>query len=92
MNTCKLFTRLENVLTPELEDKLVSYCKDMEINYYRLHATDLKCMAFQLAITNNIEHPFKAEKGLPGKKWQPLFMGRHSKNHNFFPWRDFRDL
>ncbi|CAG9562347.1 unnamed protein product [Danaus chrysippus] len=50
------------VLSPALEEELVNYCLQMENNYYGLTASDLKRMAFQLAIRNNIPHPFSQTK------------------------------
>ncbi|CAH2092167.1 unnamed protein product [Euphydryas editha] len=65
------------ILPVELEEELVGYCLQMEKNYYGVTASDLKRMAFQLAIRNNIPHPFSLTKKKAGKKWMKLFMARH---------------
>lgn len=65
------------VLPVELEEELVNYCLEMEKIYYGINASDLKRMAFQLAIRNNIPHPFSQTKKKAGKKWMKLFMARH---------------
>ncbi|CAH0721624.1 unnamed protein product, partial [Brenthis ino] len=65
------------ILPVELEEELVNYCLQMEKNYYGVAASDLKRMAFQLAIRNNIPHPFSHTKKKAGKKWMKLFMARH---------------
>ncbi|GBP59179.1 CENP-B homolog protein 2 [Eumeta japonica] len=67
----------KTVLPPELEEELVNYCLQMESNYYGVTASDLKRMAFQLAIRNNIPHPFSRTKNKAGKKWIKLFLARH---------------
>ena len=68
----------KTILPPTLERELVEYCEHMERNFYGLHACDLRRMAFQLALRNNIVHPFKNSRGQTGKKWLHLFMRRHS--------------
>jgi hypothetical protein len=34
-------------------------------------------MSFQLAIRNNLRHPFSTEEGKAGKKWLRNLLGRH---------------
>lgn len=65
------------ILPVELEDELVEYCMNMECSYYGLTARDLKRMAFQLAIRNNIANPFSKDKKSAGRKWLRLFFKRH---------------
>lgn len=61
---------------PEIEEELVNYCIEMVNKYYGLRASDIKTMAFQLAIKNNIPHQF-SDKGRAGKKWLKSFLSRH---------------
>jgi hypothetical protein len=56
------------VLPTQIENDLVNYCLLMEINFSRLTTKDAKRMAFQLAIRNNLRHPFSTEEGKAGKK------------------------
>ncbi|KAL3277190.1 hypothetical protein HHI36_012541 [Cryptolaemus montrouzieri] len=41
----------------DLEAELESYCKEMDRRFYGLRLQDIKYMAFQLAIKNNLRHP-----------------------------------
>lgn len=65
------------ILPPQLEYELVEYCLLMDKSYYGLTARCVKQMAFQLAIRNNIRHPFSNEKKSAGRKWLRLFFKRH---------------
>lgn len=67
------------VLSTELEDELVKYCLAMEASFFGLTRSDLRRMAFQLAESNNIRHPFSKEI-MAGKKWLTLFLKRHKKH------------
>ncbi|KAK9872750.1 hypothetical protein WA026_019532 [Henosepilachna vigintioctopunctata] len=60
------------VLPPELEEEMVSYYLQMEINYYSVTASDLKRISFQLAIRNNIPNPFSRTKNTADKKFMKL--------------------
>lgn len=55
------------VLPVELEEELANYCMQMDKNYYGVTAADLKRMAFQLVLRNNIPHPFSLPKKKAGK-------------------------
>lgn len=64
----------------QLEEELVNYFLTMEASFFGLTRADLCRMAVQLAVKNNIEHPFKHE--MAGKKWVrwvSLFLKRHKK-------------
>ncbi|XP_067013640.2 uncharacterized protein [Anabrus simplex] len=65
------------VLPKPLEDELVTYCMEMEKSFYGLSVEDLRRMAFQLAIRNNIRHPFSNDQKTAGRKWMHHFFGRH---------------
>lgn len=65
------------VLAPDIEGQLVNYCLIMEKSFYGLTMKDLKRMAFQLAIRNNIKHTFSIDKKTAGRKWLRLFLKRH---------------
>jgi len=65
------------VLPSELENKLVEYCITMDQRYYGLRCQDIKSMAFQLAIRNDLKHPLTQEKLAAGKKWLRSFSKRH---------------
>lgn len=67
----------KSVLGEDLEKELVKYCKVMEERFFGLKIRDIRQLAFQLAIKNNIEHPFPLSKGAAGKKWLRNFRKRH---------------
>lgn len=47
----------------------------MEAKFYGFTLKDLRRMAFQLAVQNNVQHPFK--QGEAGRAWVDLFLHRH---------------
>ena len=57
------------VLPSELENKLVEYCIILGQRYYGLRRQDIKRVGLQLAIRNDLKHPFNQEKSEAGKKW-----------------------
>ncbi|KAJ4452263.1 hypothetical protein ANN_03781 [Periplaneta americana] len=67
------------VLPFELEDSLVSYCLEMEKQFYGLSAKDVKTMAFQLASLNGLKHPFSKNDEAAGWKWLHSFLRRHQE-------------
>lgn len=64
-------------LSKEMETELVTYCLEMDKRFYGLTSSDLRRIAFQLALRNNLAHPFSREKGTAGKKWLRRFLHRH---------------
>lgn len=65
------------VLGDDAEKELVQYCKMMEERFYGVTVRDVKQLAFQLAIKNDISHPFAVSKGAAGKKWLRNFLRRN---------------
>lgn len=65
------------VLTSEMEENLVSYCLEMDRRFYGIGVTDIKRLAYQLAMRNGLHHPFSQETGAAGKKWVKGFFKRH---------------
>lgn len=66
------------VFSKELEQELVNYLIQMEAMFYGLTRKDICALAFQLAIRNQIPHPFgKDDKA--GKDWFSAFMKRNPK-------------
>lgn len=63
------------VLPLHLEESLVSYLLVMESKFYGLTRQDVRKMAYQLAVRNNIEHPFK--NNTAGRAWLDHFLSRH---------------
>jgi len=69
------------VLTKELEDDLIKYVLLMESKYFGLTRNDIRNMAYQLAVRNNLPNPFGKETA--GKGWLRLFMRRHANKLSF---------
>lgn len=65
------------VLSLDVEKQLVEYCLEMDKIHFGLATKDLKRMAFQLAIRNNLPHPFSGKTKSAGRKWLRLFFKRH---------------
>lgn len=66
------------VFPNELEKVLVDYCLEMDRRFFGLSVTDIRRLAFQLALQNGISHTFSQDKGLAGKKWLSSFLKRNS--------------
>lgn len=65
------------VLSKNLEAKLVDYLLLMEKKFFGLTRQDVKTLAYQLAVQNDLPNPFSSEKETAGRKWLKLFMERH---------------
>lgn len=70
-------TKMEGktVLSEKLEDELVVHCQHMESLFYSITGTDIRQMAYQLAVRNNISNPFDSK--IAGKGWLRRFKKRH---------------
>lgn len=66
----------KTVFTADQEIDLVNHIKDMETRMYGLTRQDVLSLAYQLAVKNNIPHPFQREKA--GYDWLRGFRQRHS--------------
>ena len=64
------------VFSADMEKLSSQYCVDMDNNFFGLRRSDVKSMAFQLAIKNNTFHPFQNEEA--GRKWFKGFMRRNA--------------
>ena len=74
-----------NVLSSELENKLLEYCIIMDQRYYGLRPQDIKCMTFHLAIRNGVKHSFNQEESEAGK----ILFTKSSSNIYENSWRHF---
>lgn len=63
------------ILPLSLEEKLVDYILFMEARYYGLTRMDVRKMAYQLAVKNNIQKTFKND--VAGRAWLDHFLRRH---------------
>lgn len=65
------------VFTPQQEEELVGYLKEMEAKLFGLTITECRKLAFQLAEQNGIQHPFNKNDKMTGKGWMMSFFNRH---------------
>lgn len=65
------------VFTPQQEEELVGYLKQMEARLFGLTITECRKLAFQLAEQNGIQHPFNKNDKMAGKGWMTGFFNRH---------------
>lgn len=65
------------VLTQEIEDELARYCQVMDERFYGLRSSDIRSIAFQLALRNRLPNTFNKNMGTAGKKWLRGFVKRH---------------
>lgn len=63
------------VFPEHMEEELLQHLLDMESIYFGLTRQDVRRLAFQLALHNNIEHPFRDERA--GRAWLDHFLRRH---------------
>lgn len=68
---------IKTVFSEQEEREMVSYLKYMEERLFGLTTTDLRKMAYQLALRNGKKHNFSAEKQMAGLDWLKGFLRRH---------------
>lgn len=49
----------------------------MDQQYFGLRLKDIRYLAFELALRNNLNHPFTKSRIIAGKKWLNGFLRRH---------------
>lgn len=67
------------VLPQEIENELARYSQVMDERYYGLRSSDIRSIAFQLALRNRLPNDFNKNMGTAGKKWLRGFLKRHPK-------------
>ena len=60
---------LEPVFCGKLEEELVKHVKAMEAAMFCLSLTDLRRLAFDIAVRADMTHPFDTARGLVGVDW-----------------------
>lgn len=66
------------VMPPEIEAQLVDYLLEMENRFFGFTKNDVRKMAYQLAVRNNLQHPFGRNEEA-GRVWLDYFIRRHPK-------------
>lgn len=61
----------------KLEQDLVEYCKEMDQRFHGLRRRDIRVLAYQLAVKNELPNNFTQSKGMAGEKWLKNFLKRH---------------
>ena len=69
----------QSAFPEELETELCSHILKLEEMLFGLSQNDVKQIAFQLAIKNNLPHPFNTENGRAGQDWLNGFLKRHTE-------------
>lgn len=69
--------RFDTVFSAPQEEDLVLKILDQEQRFYGLSTRDIRSLAYQLAVKNNITHPFSTKTELAGLDWLQGFRRRH---------------
>jgi hypothetical protein len=59
--------RFRPVFDEQFESELVEHCLDMQKRFYGLGLKDCRKLAFDLAVKNNLTHPFLLSEKMAGK-------------------------
>lgn len=66
--------RYETVFTLDQEKDLVEHVLHLEERLFGITLTDLRILAYDLAVKNNITHSFNNDKKMAGKGWLYSFL------------------
>lgn len=69
--------RFKLVFTPEMEDELATYCRDLDKIFYGLTLKAFGNLVFEYAERNNLDHRFNRARKSAGKDWVYSFCKRH---------------
>lgn len=72
----KCLGRYRTVFNEEQEQQLANHLLDMEVRFFGISVADLRSLAYQLAVQNNIPNNFNHEKKVAGKDWVTGFRKR----------------
>lgn len=67
------------VFSEDIERELVQHILALEGNMFGMTIRDVRKLAFEIAVRNNIKNNFNQEKRMAGKKWYYKFMSRHKE-------------
>ena len=71
--------RYKTVFSDEQENELVEYILLLENRLFDLTFKELQSLVYELAVQNNIQHPFNNETKLAGKDWLYGLLQRHKR-------------
>ena len=63
--------------SPEIENELVSYLKEMQLRFFGLTKDAICSLAYEYTVTNNIKNRFNINKKKAGSDWFNCFLKRH---------------
>lgn len=75
----KKLGRYETVFTLDQEKDLVEHVLHLEERLFGITLTDLRILAYDLAVKNNITHSFNNDKKMAGKGWLYSFLTRNPR-------------
>ena len=64
-------------LPEQFEAELVRHILEMQARFFGLTGSDVRKLAYQLAVDNNLDHKFNNDKKAAGYKWLLCFLQRH---------------
>lgn len=76
-NNEKHLGRFRNVFSEEQEQEIIEYILEMESRFFGVSYLELRRLAFDFAVANNIPNPFNQETKKASKKWLYCFLSRH---------------
>lgn len=73
----KKLGHFRTVFSPDQENELIVYIKQMEAQFHGLTSRDLRKLAYEVAEKNRIPHKFDSKTGLAGIDWLKGLVKRH---------------
>ena len=64
------------ILDPDVEALITEHALDMQQRFHGLTLTDIRRMAFAIAASKGVAHPFDKNKGIAGLHWLKGFLDR----------------
>lgn len=65
------------VFTVDQETELVQHLLDLESRFYGVTLQDMQKLAYELAVKNNLPHPFNHKRQMAGRNWVDGFLKRN---------------
>lgn len=69
--------RFKTVFSAQQEQELVEFIVSMEAQLFGLTLTELRKLAYELAVKNDLDHHFNGERQMAGKQWLYSFLARN---------------
>lgn len=69
--------RYATVFSEQQEQELIQHVLDFEKSFYGMTTMEIRKLAYDLAVKNNIPHPFNTSTELAGPDWLDGFRKRH---------------